>query len=250
MAPRKRASGFVKLISAGGGTAGREWSMWTGSHPISSTAPAMSASRCPAPRGAARRRVLVGVGVAAAVVVAACGDTTTQEDVDLDLDSLEAESDFGTFEAERADSSFVGAVGEGRAIGVAFVDDVGAEPSQPGAREIVVYLYDRENLALMLGEVDDDGFAVLDSAQLSDFDAAAELVMDDDVVSGKVTFLDEEPTAFVADPATGVGGVYWAVGTEVDPELSADWVVLPDERQWGCVCFPPFDSPCCHMGRW
>jgi hypothetical protein len=54
----------------------------------------------------------------------------------------------------------------------------------------------------------------------------------------------------VAERANGVGAVYWAQGTDAEPQLTADWVVLPDERQWGCVCAPPsFASPCCRMGR-
>jgi hypothetical protein len=72
--------------------------------------------------------------------------------------------------------------------------------------------------------------------------------MDADTVSGTATFPGEEPTPFTADAATGIAGVHWARGTDEGPEVSGDWVVLSDGRQWGCVCHPPFNSPCCTLG--
>lgn len=166
----------------------------------------------------------------------------------LDLDTLRADTPEGTLRAERADNSYVGSIGDGRAIGVAFLDDVTAGEEQSHQHQIVVYLYDREDLAVMTGELDTDGTATLESGDLSDFDAAVEVMMDGDAVSGTATFPGERPTPFTADAATGIAGVYWAHETGEEPEVRGDWVVLSDGRQWGCVCAPPFVSPCCHLG--
>lgn len=131
----------------------------------------------------------------------------------------------------------------------AFLDDVTAGEEQDHRQQIVVYLYEREDLAVLIGELDADGTATLESGDLSDFDATVELMMEDDAVSGTATFPGEQPAPFTADAATGIAGVYWADGTGEDPEVSGDWVVLYDGRQWGCICFPPFTSPCCDMER-
>lgn len=174
-------------------------------------------------------------------------DARMDSATELDLDTLQADTPEGTLQAKRADNSYVCPIGEGRALGVAFLDEVTAGEGRDHRHEIVVYLYDREELAVMTGEVDAGGAATLESDDLSDFEATVELTMEGDAVSGTATFLEEEPRSFTADAATGVGGVYWAQGTEEDPEVSADWVVLSDGRQWGCVCFPPFRGPCCEM---
>lgn len=162
---------------------------------------------------------------------------------ELDLETLESDTEFGTLQAQRAENSYVGLIDDGRAIGIAFLDEVGAGEDD----EVVVHLYDGQSLAIMLGEVDAAGTATLESEELSDFEATADLVVEEYAATGTVTFADEEPTEFAADAATGVAGVYWAHGTDEEPDASGDWVVLADGRQWGCVCPPPFVNPCCHL---
>jgi hypothetical protein len=206
-------------------------------------------------RTGSRRFLTVCALLAVLVLVSACGQTSTspkdeKPQAALNLETLEAETEFGTLRAQRAQNSFVGLFGEGRAIGIAFLEEVGARDTQELQREIVVYLYERQCLALMIGSVDAEGYARLESDEFSDFEATVELTMEDDAVSGTVTFPGEEPTPFTADAATGVAGVYWARGTDQDLEVSGDWVVLSDGRQWGCVCTPPaLNNPCCHLHR-
>ena len=175
---------------------------------------------------------------------------------ELDLETVAAETEYGTLRAELAENSYVGLVGDGRAIGIAPLDEMGAGNTQMSDEAIIVYLYDREEFALMVGEVDYSGATTFEREDAGDFDATVELVMGEEFVIGSVTFDDEEATPFTAYAATGVGGVYWALGTDEtngtdeEPEISADWVVLPDERQWGCVCvMPPMmpESPCCQL---
>jgi hypothetical protein len=164
----------------------------------------------------------------------------------LDLDTLTAESEFGTLHAQQADSSYVGLIEEGRAIGIAFSDEVTADEAGSLQDEIVVYLYDRQDMAIMTGSTDAEGTARLASAELSDFEATVELVMEEGVVTGMVTFPGEQPASFTAIAATGAGGVYWAQGDVENPDVRCDWIVLPDGRQWGCICFPPtYGNPCC-----
>jgi hypothetical protein len=127
----------------------------------------------------------------------------------------------GTVQAQRADNSYIGLIAEGRAIGIAFLDEVGAAERPELQDGVVVYLYNRQDLAMMIGETDAEGAATLVSGELSDFDAA-----------------------------TGVGGVYWAHDSDEHADIRCDWVVLPDGRQWGCVCvMPPMmpEHPCCQM---
>ncbi len=109
-------------------------------------------------------------------------------------------------------------------------------------------LYEGGELAALIGTVDSTGEATLESADQSDFDATVELSVEGEAVTGTVTFRGEE-TAFTAEGASGVAGVYRAEGTEQDPDVSGSWVVLPDERQWGCVCLPPGTSACCRLGK-
>lgn len=214
--------------------------------------------------GVLRRTVLkasaVGLGP---VGLAGCMDATasqepealsTDEDEsqdalmpELDLDTLEAETEYGTLHAELVENSYVGLVGDGRAIGVTFLDEVGAEDLHELDDGIVVQLYNRENLAIALGEVEYAGAVTLETEGRSAFEATVEFVMEEDFVTGTVTFDDEDSTPFTAYAAVGVGGVYWADGTDEESEISCDWVILPDGRQWGCVCLPPFVSPCCEM---
>ncbi|MFW6097078.1 MAG: hypothetical protein ACOC9Z_03335 [Chloroflexota bacterium] len=201
------------------------------------------------------KRILVCVFILLVMIVSACGDGSTSPAEDetgamLDLETLTAETEAGTLQAQRADNSFAGQIEEGRVIGVAFLEEVGAGAGQDLQDEILVLLYDRQELALMTGALDADGAATLESEELSDFDASVELVMAEDAVSGTATFPDEEPIPFTAEAATGDGvcGVYWAHGSGEDAEVRADWVVLDDGRQWGCVCTPPaFNNPCCHL---
>jgi hypothetical protein len=156
----------------------------------------------------------------------------------LDLDSLEAETAEGTLHAQRAENSFVGEVEEGRIIGIAFRSDIGGPPDAGEQREIVVHLYDRQEPALLMGQLDEQGAATLQTDEGGYFDASVDLVMGDDEVTGTVTYRDEDPIPFTAPAATDQGGVYWALGDEDWEIQAADWVVLPDGRQWGAVCMP------------
>ncbi len=91
---------------------------------------------------------------------------------------------------------------------------------------------------------------MLESDEFSDFEATVELVLEDDVVTGSVAFPGEGAIPFTAEAATGDGvcSVYWAHGSDDDPDVSGDWVVLTDERQWGCICIPPpGGNPCCYL---
>jgi hypothetical protein len=67
----------------------------------------------------------------------------------LDLDTLQSDTPEGSLPAERADNSYVGSICDGRAIGVTFLDDVTAGEEQSHRHQIVVYLYDREDLAAL-----------------------------------------------------------------------------------------------------
>ncbi len=87
------------------------------------------------------------------LLMAACSDTEAsapEEDVDmtLNLQTLEVQTEFGPLQAQRADNSYVGSINDGQAIGTAFLDEVGVEDNQGLQREIVVYLYDHEELAV------------------------------------------------------------------------------------------------------
>lgn len=198
-----------------------------------------------------KKRIAICALIGLIMLFSACAaETSTEEDgpdAPLDLETLEAETESGTLRAQRADNSYTGLIEEGRVIGVAFLDEVGAGEGQNLQEGIVVHLYDGQELAVMTGETDAEGAATLESGELSDFDATVALTMEEDVVSGTATFADEEPIPFTAEAAKGddVCGVYWAQGSDEDADVRGDWVVLPDGRQWGCVCLPPFTSPCC-----
>lgn len=186
------------------------------------------------------------------LLMAACSDTATlaPEDADmiLNLDTLEAETEFGSARAERAANSYVGSIGDGRAIGIALLGNAGTGGEQKHQQRIVAYLYDGDDLAQMVSGVDATGTGTLESGNLSDFDAGVEVTIDGDTASGTATFPGEQPTPYTADAATGVTGVYWAQGTGEDPEASCHWVILSAGRQWGCVCVPPtFNNPCCQL---
>lgn len=165
--------------------------------------------------------------------------------MELDLETLEAETEHGTLEAERIDDSYVTSLGEGQAIGIALPAEEG-DPEPTSEQEITVSLYEGGELAPLLGTVDADGEATLESVERSDFDATVELMVEGEAVTGTATF-GGEASSFTAEAASGVGGVYGAEGTDEDPEVSGSWVVLPDERQWGCVCIPPYRGPCCSL---
>jgi hypothetical protein len=163
------------------------------------------------------KRILVYTFILLTMIVAACGAETTSPDEDeagamLDLETLTAETEAGTLQAQRSDNSYAGQIEEGRVIGVAFLDEIGAGEGQELQDEIVVHLYESQELAIMTGELDADGTATLASEALSDFDASVELVMAEDAVSGTATFPGEQPIAFTAEAATtdGLCGVYWA----------------------------------------
>lgn len=199
--------------------------------------------------GISRRKLLKAsaVGVSTFGLAGCAGAGASQDAPELDLETLEADTELGTLQAERAENSYVGPIDEGQAIGIAFLDEVGAGENPDLDDEIVVHLYDREDLAIMIGEVNAEDAATLESEERSDFDATVEFIMENDVVSGMVTFHGESSTPFTADAATGAAGVYWAHGTDEEPDVSGDWVVLPDSRQWGCVCLPPYVGPCCML---
>ena len=156
--------------------------------------------------------------VCAAVITAGCGNGDSQAMPQLDLATLAGDTEFGTVEAQRAENSYTAALGEGRAIGVAFLDDLGAEAS---ADQIVVQLYDGDEEAVMIGEVDGQGAATLVSGELSDFAATVELTISDDAATGIAVYLEGEPVAFTAPAASGIAGVYWGRGTDESPESAA-----------------------------
>lgn len=189
---------------------------------------------------------------AAFLALTACSTVdpvTSESDMRLDLETLTAETELGTLHAQRADNSYVGLIEEGRAIGIAFLDEVTAANGHALQDEIVIYLYDRQDLAIMIGATDAEGAATLVSVELSDFEAVVELIMEEDIVSGTVTFPGEQPTSFTANAASGASGVFWAQGNAENPKGRCDWIVLPDGRQWGCICYPPIESnPCCLIG--
>jgi hypothetical protein len=190
---------------------------------------------------------------AALLALAACSTTApepSESDMSLDLETLTAETELGTLQAQRADNSYVGLIEEGRAIGIAFLAEVTAADGPALEDEIVIYLYDRQELAMMMGDIDAEGAATLASEEVSDFEAIVELTVEGDIVSGTVTFPGEQPTSFTANAAASAGGgVFWAEGNADNTDGRCDWIVLPDGRQWGCICFPPtYNNPCCLIG--
>ena len=164
----------------------------------------------------------------------------------LNLKTLKAETSFGTLLAERVENSYVGWLDVGQAIGISYINDVTTGANN--AEQVAVHIYDDEDLAMLIGEVDSTGEGTIEAEDLSDFDATVEITIKEDTVSGKAYFLGEE-ISFTLQKATGNAGIYWAQGTEENPKISGYWVVLSDQRQWGCICFPPFTSPCCEMER-
>jgi hypothetical protein len=107
----------------------------------------------------------------------------------------------------------------------------------------VVYVYDRDDVAILAGEIDAKGTATLDPVKGNGLDVDVEVHLDDDLVSGTVTLPAVEPGAFTAAAATGTAGVYQARGgTSERSDVSADWVVLPEGCQRGCVCAPYWPS--------
>ncbi|WP_247002929.1 twin-arginine translocation signal domain-containing protein [Halosolutus gelatinilyticus] len=201
--------------------------------------------------GVSRRTLLKASAVGtSALGLAGCTGADASQDApapELDLETSEADTEFGTLQAERAENSYVGPIDDGQAIGIASLDDVGAGDTRDLDDAIVVQLYDRENLAIAIGEVGANGAATLSSVEQSDFDATVKLTMESDAVSGTVTFRGESSDPFTADAAADIAGVYWAHGTDEESDASGGWVVLSDGRQWGCICIPPFTSPCCTL---
>lgn len=199
-----------------------------------------------------RRRAGIGAvrGTTLAVVMllAIGGHATAQEDrpptPDLDLTSLEAETEYGTLRAQRAETSFVAPLGEGQAIGITFLDGADGEPL-----EIFVRLYHRQLAGGAVAELDADGRATLHVARgdMSELDAIIDVTLSDDGASGTVTLMGET-SEFGTSAATGDAGVYEAWGTDESDDTRCQWVVLPDGRQWGCICTPPFIGPCCRWG--
>lgn len=180
-------------------------------------------------------------------MIAGCDTTETDENSEetlvLNLETLEAVTEYGTLHAEPVAQSYVSSLGDSRAIGIALLEDGNMNSKD----EIGVYLYDGDRLAVLISGDDPEGETTLKSSELSDFDATVELKIEDDLVSGTASFLDEQSKSFKANAATGGAGVYWANGTEEESRVSAAWVVLPESRQWGCVCVPPFGMACCTL---
>lgn len=199
-----------------------------------------------------RPAVAAALVMAGALVMSACNGEdaadATEEDQDLvlDLESGQAETELGTVDAQRADHSYVTALGEGQAIGIVPAAGVGAEPDDD--EQLAVYVYDRDELAVMTGTLDADASGTFTSGENADFDTTVELTMGRDAVSGTVAVDDGQPVEFTAQLADGDAGVYWAHGATDEPDLRCDWVVLADGSQWGCVCAPPvFANPCCQL---
>jgi hypothetical protein len=165
---------------------------------------------------------------------------------ELNLQTLEAETAFGTLKAKRAEKSYVGLLEGDQAIGVSYTNDITSGGNN--AAQVAVHLYDGDELAMLIGEVDSNGEGTFESEALSDFDASVKITIKEDAVSGKA-FFPGETIPFTVQKATGNAGVYWAWGTGQEPDISGYWVVLSDKIQWGCVCHPPFTSPCCHLGQ-
>lgn len=185
----------------------------------------------------------IGAFLVASLLVAATPPPDRAATPALDLDTFEAETEVGTLRAERVDISYVAPLGDGQAIGITFVDGVG---SDAGSREVFVRLYHRELSGAVHGELDAEGRASLTVTRgdLSELEATVELAMTDEGASGTVTLMGTSST-FATTAATGVAGVYEAWGTDDSADTRCQWVVLPDERQWGCVCAPPWSSICC-----
>jgi len=162
----------------------------------------------------------------------------------LDLQTLEAETTHGTLQAKRVESSYISSLGEGQAIGISYLNDITTQDLD--AEQVAVFLYNGEELAVLIGEVDSDGVGTLESKDLSDFNATVDITIKDGMVSGTASFRGEE-TPFTAQNATGNAGIYWAHGTAGNPDVSGYWVVLSEQQQWGCACLPPYTSPCCSL---
>jgi hypothetical protein len=195
-----------------------------------------------------RRWLPLGVLLAGGLVLAACGGSGAvvgDADMVLDVETLSAETEFGQVQAQRADVSFVAALGDGRAIGITWRDQIGATAG--AGDDLVVYVYERDQLTLLSGAVDADGSASLADEEGSAFHAAVDVTVGEHAVSGTVSFGAEEPVPFTAEVASGQAGVYWAHGAADNPDVTCDWVVLADGRQWGCLCGPPFTDVCCVM---
>ncbi len=89
---------------------------------------------------------------------------------------------------------------------------------------MIVSLYEGGELTSLLGTVDSTGEATLASGDQSEFDATVELSVEGEAITGTVTFSDEDPTSCTAETATGLAGVYWADGTDEDPDAGGSWV--------------------------
>lgn len=176
----------------------------------------------------------------AALVVGACGSSGEDDPAaltppELDLETMEGHSeDVGSYgQAERAESSYVGAIDEGQAIGVAPIEELAYAEAASGGDLFLVQVYDRDRTWIIVDELNPDGATTLEGGGVGDFEATVELEIGDDAVSGTVAFPSEQAKPFTADAAAGISGVYSAFGAEENPDTGANWVVLPDGRQWG-----------------
>lgn len=192
------------------------------------------------PRPLRRLHATVAALLFVVLLGGACGDSSDEGAAApltpprLDLETRAGHSeDFGSLgPAERSEGSFVGWIDEGKAIGVAPVVEL-VYPEAPDDPDVfLVQVYDRDRTAIAVSELEAGSSTTLET-EVGDFDATVELELGGDVVSGTVRFPGEAATTFDAQAATGVGGVYSAFGAEDDPDVGANWVVLPDGRQWG-----------------
>jgi hypothetical protein len=185
------------------------------------------------------------MGVAAVTLaVAACGVDAVEDPVvaglpadfefegielpELDIENLRAEIAGTVFEAQPWNDTWVGRVTDDAFIGIRIdghTDDAG---------EIVAYLCDDDELALLLEGEHRDGGAVL-----ADDAAELELELAAAAITGSVTLDGEEPVTFTAEPARGSAGVYVVEEEKDDVDAWAGWVVLTDGAVRGSTvrCF-------------
>lgn len=154
---------------------------------------------------------------------------------ELDLDTLEGEIPDGTLAAQPWEDTWVGEVTDDLFIGLR-VDDEN-EPT-----EVVAYLCDNDVSILLDGPLEDG------AATLTGQNTEVTLEVDDDVIIGEVSLDGGDAEAFTAEPATGDAGVYAAQHDLDEVDVTARWIVLPDERQRGnsicCVTHPNGQQAC------
>jgi hypothetical protein len=132
---------------------------------------AFDLSRAPAHRPR-RWRMTAGARAAVAALAVACGDESADDTVTLGLDTAQADTDFGAPAADRVTNSYVAALDEEQAIGVVLLD---TEDPDDAAKPVVMYVYDRDDVAILAGEIDAKGTATLDPAKGNGLDVDVEV---------------------------------------------------------------------------